>query len=250
MSIEMAAKSSFRFGLSLISLCMLCAVLTGCDRRDDRGIILDEVRGKEISLPEDEYGTLTALPSEGIPETGSLTGVPGDQTTYDSGEQCPDVSDDIYVHVCGAVSKEGVYSLTAGARVVEAVEAAGGFTDDADRSYVNLAGLLQDGMKIRIPTIEESSQASAETGGMAVTEAYGIEQASQDKGESAASGKININTASEEQLCSLPGVGTARAKSIIEYRETHGGFSCIEDIMKVSGIKERSFARIRELIDI
>jgi len=137
----------------------------------------------------------------------------------------------VVVHVCGAVVSPGVYELPAGSRIADAVDTAGGFAEDADESYVNLAGIPVDGEQIRIPTREE---------------ALLLQQAAQTAEK--ASGKVNINTADKSLLCTLPGIGEVRADSIIAYREQHGGFSAIEDIMQVSGIKESSFQKIKERI--
>ena len=132
----------------------------------------------------------------------------------------------VSVYVCGAVNVPGVYALDADLRVADAVEAAGGMRKDADTEYVNLAQRLSDGIKIRIPTLEETM---AET--------------SQTK-------LVNINTADETALCTLSGIGSAKAKKIIEYREKNGPFSRIEDIMNVPGIKEAGFEKIKEQITI
>ena len=133
----------------------------------------------------------------------------------------------IFVHVCGAVQKEGVYELPTGSRVYEAIELAGGFREDAAVSEVNQAELLEDETRIYIPTTAELLQ----------------EQSKKD-------GKININKASKEELMTLPGVGESRADSIIQYRTEQGAFKRIEDIMQISGIKEALFDKIKELIKV
>lgn len=132
----------------------------------------------------------------------------------------------VSVYVCGAVKSPGVYTLGADQRIADAVEAAGGMRKDADTEYVNLAQRLSDGIKIRIPTVDEALS------------------------EGAATKLININTADEAALCTLTGIGSAKAKKIIEYREKNGPFSKIEDIMKVPGIKEAGFDKIKEQITI
>jgi len=137
----------------------------------------------------------------------------------------------VVVHVCGAVMQPGVYELEKGSRIAQAVDMAGGFAEDADESYVNLAELLTDGTQIYIPTKEE---------------ALVLKQESQEMGNS--SGKVNINTADKALLCTLPGIGETRATDIIAYRQKNGGFSSIEDIMKVSGIKEAGFQKIKDKI--
>ena len=137
----------------------------------------------------------------------------------------------VTVHICGAVVNPGVYELPPGSRIVDAVDKAGGLSVDADESYVNLAAVPNDGEQIFIPTIEESVI---------------MKKTRQETGVS--SGKVNINTADKALLCTLPGIGDTRAADIIAYRQEHGNFSAIEDIMQVSGIKEGSFQKIKEMI--
>ena len=132
----------------------------------------------------------------------------------------------IYVYVCGAVNQEGVYELPTGSRVYEAIEMAGGFREDADSRSVNQAQVLSDEERIYVPVIGEENI---------------VEESD---------GRININKASKEELMTLPGVGASRADSIIKYREEHGRFQSVEDIMLVSGIKEGLYEKIKDLITI
>lgn len=154
-------------------------------------------------------------------------------------------SSTLFVHICGEVVNPGVYELPAGSRIFEAVEEAGGFTLEAEKSYVNLAQQLEDGYKIRIPAIGEEPETEPEqypgiqTGQPAILQSV---QAGTD------SGLVDINRADKTELCTLPGVGESRAESIISYREKNGGFSRIEDIMKVEGIKEGMFAKMKDKI--
>ena len=140
---------------------------------------------------------------------------------------------DIYVHICGAVINPGVYQVPAGTRVYQALELAGGSSDDAYLSGINLADKLADGQKVYIPAEGENAE--------------GI--LSIDSGD-VQSVMININTASEAELMTLPGIGQSRAKDIINYRVKNGLFESIDDIMKVSGIKEAAFEKIKDLIKV
>ena len=158
----------------------------------------------------------------------------------------------IVVHVCGAVNREGVYTLDAGSRVYEAVAAAGGFAQGADEAYINQAEILTDGVRLRIPTREETEAAAsltAEAQAPVPDVLVGGAAAQTDTG-GMAGGKININTADAETLCRLPGVGESTAAKIIAWRDANGGFSRIEDIMQVSGIKEKLFAKIKDDITV
>jgi competence protein ComEA len=155
----------------------------------------------------------------------------------------------ICVYVCGAVKEPGVYELSEGSRCLDAVDAAGGFSEDADRNYVNLAALLTDGVKLQIPTIEEVEGTAP--GKIDSFEGGSVPDVGGGTGAGlAGSGLININKASKEELTALPGIGNATAEKIVKYREEHGGFKNLEDIMKVSGIKDKLFSRIREYITI
>ena len=144
-----------------------------------------------------------------------------------------DSNTDIYVHICGAVINPGVYQVPAGTRVYQALELAGGSSDDAYLSGINLADKLADGQKVYIPSEGEHAE--------------GI--LSIDSGD-VQSVMININTASEAELMTLPGIGQSRAKDIINYRVKNGLFESINDIMKVSGIKEAAFEKIKDLIKV
>jgi competence protein ComEA len=138
---------------------------------------------------------------------------------------------EIYVYVCGEVKKPGVYTLPKGSRADDALNSAGGFTDNADTEYVNLAAKVNDGDRLYFPDKEE-----------ALTE--------REKEEAEMSGLVNINTADETLLCTLPGIGSARAKDIISYRESHGDFETKEDIMNVSGIKDAAYSKICDKITV
>lgn len=142
-----------------------------------------------------------------------------------------------YVHICGAVANPGVYELLAGERVYRAVERAGGFTEAAAQDYLNLAETVSDGMKLIVPTREELQR---EPG----ADLYGAAQEPEEPG------KVNLNTATKEQLMTLKGIGEARAEDIIRYREESGGFQTIEDIMKVSGIKDAAFQKIKDEVTV
>ena len=137
-------------------------------------------------------------------------------------------SGEVVVHVAGAVSSPGVYTLPADSRVDDAVRAAGA-TADADLSQLNLAQKLADGQKITVPV---AGAAPADGSSAATT-------ADSDNG-----GLININTATQEELESLPSIGEVRAQAIITYREEHGGFRTIDELKEVSGIGDKIFADI------
>ena len=148
----------------------------------------------------------------------------------------------IYVYVCGQVVSPGVYTLRQGDRLYQAVEMAGGALPEADLGRMNLAALLGDGQKIYVPSYEETEVLEA------------VEESTNDMismdGMSESSGLVNINQASMEELMSLPGIGTSKAEAILSYRQEHGAFQTPEDLMKVPGVKEGTYAQIKDRISI
>ncbi len=151
----------------------------------------------------------------------------------------------IYVHVVGAVQAPGMVQLQAGARVSDAVDAAGGFASDADQLSVNLARQVTDGEQI----VVGSTQASA-SGSASGESASGSSGSAADTGGTASTGKVNINTATVEQLTTLKGVGESTAQKIIDYRQQNGSFKTIEDIKNVSGIGDKKYAAIKDSITV
>lgn len=144
-----------------------------------------------------------------------------------------------YIHLCGAVKNPGIYILPEGSRIYEAVLMAGGLTEDACEESVNQAEVLTDGQLIKILTKEE-----------AVAADNSVVDGSKEAAETVSDGRINLNTATVSELTTLPGVGESKAEAIIAYREEHDGFSSIEEIMNIAGIKDGIFQRIKEKIKV
>ena len=148
------------------------------------------------------------------------------------------------VHVGGAVAAPGVYDLAEGARVLDAVEAAGGFAEGAARDALNLARTVSDGEQVVVPS--EADIAAQEAASAGVGGASAGAGASAPAGS--ASGKVNINTASATQLDTLPGVGASTAEKIVADREANGPFKTVEDLKRVSGIGDKKFAALADAI--
>ena len=147
----------------------------------------------------------------------------------------------IVVHVSGAVNNEGIVELEADSRVADAIEKVGGLKPDANMKEVNLASKLEDGMKIYIPSnTEQEIQENNNTSSI-------IQNSTANKKQTS---KININTATQEELDSLPGIGPSTALKIINYRKENGKFSKIEDLKEVSGIGEAKFNQLKDLITV
>jgi competence protein ComEA len=144
----------------------------------------------------------------------------------------------IYIHVVGRVQAPGLYRLAPGARVVDAIAAAGGLTPEADAAAVNLARPVSDGEQLVVTAVGEAPPASAAGGG---TGASGV---------AAPGAKVNLNTADQTALETLPRVGPALAQRIMAWREQNGRFSSIEDLRAVSGIGDRTFEQLAPLVTV
>ena len=162
----------------------------------------------------------------------------------------------LVVHICGAVSAPGVYELPAGSRIIDAVEAGGGFLPEADEACCNLAEEIVDGCQIYIMTKSEScADGQAEKkAGIQTSPDSDMQTTDRNVRSNSATalenGLVNLNTADVAALMTLPGIGESRAKAIISYREQHGAFAQIEDIMKISGIKQAAFSKIKDKITV
>lgn len=190
-----------------VTLFLLVSVSGGCQKNESENFLLKESgekeSGREVSEPEESM-------KENLQEKKK-----------------------IYVQVNGAVKNPGVYELEEGSRIFQAVELAGGITEEADAGALNQAEMLKDGQMIRIPRYGETE-----------------EQLSQMEGAGQEDGRVNLNTATEAELMTLPGIGTAKAKSILAWREENGSFLQVEDLMKIEGIKSGVFSKIKDSVKV
>ena len=225
-------------GKIVISVLAAVIVLSGC-KREKQTVFTDTVyasgtRGSSASW-SDSGGTA----SQAQDGTGDLKEQVQDEL---SGKDLTEQEDTICVFVCGAVNCEGVYELPESARVIDAVEAAGGYSEEADRIYVNQAEYVYDTQRVEIPTIEEAKRLReiAEETGMSAG----------DSGSARESNLIDINTADKAQLMKIPGIGENKADRIIEYRQIHGRFGSCEELMNVSGIGSGMYEKIKDCITV
>lgn len=151
-------------------------------------------------------------------------------------EEQPDIEVTMYVDISGAVNKPGIYSVDSETRLYEVIELAGGLTNDADIDSINQAEFVEDGQKILIPVVNRK-----------VEEAGASASGDNSAGSVSSAGKININTASKEELKQLNGIGDAIADRIIEYRNSTR-FNSIEDLKSVKGIGDSTFEKNRDRI--
>ena len=149
----------------------------------------------------------------------------------DEGTGNSSYDESVVVYVTGAVLHPGVYEVGGNMRVSDAIEAAGGFKNNAAADYLNLAAQLSDGEKITVPTKKEAKALNKDD-------------------DSDESHLVNINTAAKEELMTLPGIGESKADAIIAYRQENGGYRNIEELMQISGIKEGVYSRIKDQIRV
>lgn len=164
----------------------------------------------------------------------------GDASSDDESSAKSSSAAEVYVDVDGAVVRPGVYRLKDGARVSQAIDAAGGLTAEADVTGLNRASKVADGQKIYVPKVGEQQTVSADGGadGGAVLAS----------GANDVAGLVNINTASAAELQTLSGIGPSMAQSIIDERTKNGAFASVDDLMRVSGIGEKKLAKIKDCI--
>lgn len=169
-----------------------------------------------------------------VVESGDQAGTSQDDAEEDQDAESAETF--LYVHVTGAVTKPGLYEMPQGSRVKDAVDAAGGFSKDAQQESVNLARLLSDGEQVVVASKSAAAPSSS--------------SASSSPSTSAQGGKVNINSANAEQLMEIDGIGEATAAKIIAYREENGPFKSIEDIKDVSGIGDKKFESMKDSITV
>ena len=208
----------------------LSLAVTGCS---DKAVTLSDITENNAG----EGGALADAQIDAQAGDGSWQ-VPGDSLPDSARpDSSPETSSPatITVYICGSVINPGVYELPEGSRIFDGLDAAGGFAEGADETRINLAGYLHDGEMVFFP--EEGEEIPKE----AAVSAAGVSPG-------ASTALININTASEDTLCTLPGIGSSKAKAIIKYREENGLFTDISQIMNVSGIGENLYNNIKDLI--
>ena len=154
-------------------------------------------------------------------------------TSEEQGTTQSDTQTEIYVYVCGHVKKPGVYQFSADSRICDALESAGGVTKDGNAEALNQAEHMTDGQTLYVPGPEE------EEAGKQAEEAAVAED-----------GRVNLNSAGKEELMTLPGIGEAKAATILQYREENGSFQSIEELMNIPGIKEGVFNKIKDSIKV
>lgn len=173
---------------------------------------------KSFQLEDDDFIDVVAEQDEDLEQSNEFA---DDETTF-------------IVDIKGEINRPGVYEVDQSARVNDVIHLAGGFTDEADENYINLAQKVQDEMVIIVPKVGETED---------------LPMISQT-GSTSDEPKVNINQATKEELETLPGIGPAKAQAIIDYREENGMFEVVDDLLQVNGIGEKTLENLRDHIDV
>lgn len=220
-----------RKGLATALLCMPFILTGGCGERSKTyrtGLVSERIT--EASQNSDfEESSLKEAKSDDSDEGRA------EAVEYEEAETAG------FVYVCGAVKEPGVYPVCEGMRVFEAIALAGGFAKGADEEWLNQADFVADGQKLYVFTEAETSRMQAETD---------AQKQLPETGVSVQNTKINLNTADRDTLMTLPGIGEAKADSILQYRTEHGAFRDKEELMEIPGIKQAVFSKIKDRITV
>ena len=202
--------------ISLFLILCMTAVNTGCQKKQETDFILENPKEHTDNEKQTE-GNKDIKEGKSDSEKEKST-------------------ENIFVYVCGAVQKPGVYEFLPGQRICDAIAAAGGLSEQAAGDSLNQAEVLSDGQMLRVLTTEEAAAATVQPG--------------QETAESSRDGRVDINTADASALMSLPGIGQSKADAIIAYRNEHGAFKAPEELMNISGIKEGVYQKIKDSIKV
>ncbi|MDQ3930597.1 MAG: ComEA family DNA-binding protein [Chloroflexota bacterium] len=194
---------------------------------------------------------IASVPSPQPERTAVSLGVlsPGTPVTTKSTASPAPIAQTLVVYVSGEVTTPGVYTLPMGSRVADAVAAAGGFTEQANREGINLAARVNDEQHISVPKLGQKMEEPTVVPS-ATTEAVAGDASTTPSPTGAPGGKVNINTASAKELEALPGIGEVLAKRIVADREANGPFKTVDDLMRVPGIKEGVMSQLRNLVTV
>ncbi len=234
----MKKLTSIKTGILCIFVCM---VFLGCGAKNSPEYYssLSE-SGLDSGKDDEADGT----------ETGVNQNISADDTVVSNSDRSESKTDtsDLCVYVCGEVVNPGVYTLSGGARVCDAIELAGGFTESAAADYLNQAEYVTDSQKLYVPSQDEVTRLIEEGTAFQDGSTQSITSGQAQASNAASTGKININTADVSELTTITGIGETRAKAIVDYRTEHGSFKDTKDITNVSGIGDATYEKIKDSI--
>lgn len=223
-----------RIYLSALVIIMVISSITACKKEEATVYFATETEQNAVADSDVRISDENAVDAA---DTGKGADLDSDAAadTDTSAKWC--------VYICGSVVNPGVYYMDHGTRICDLVDTAGGMTEEACTSYWNLAEELYDGRMIYVPTAKEVEENLS-------PDMWKQNSDQTTEGNGSSSGKININTATKDQLMTLSGIGESKADSIIRYRTENGNFSAVEDITKVSGIGEAMLNKIKDDITV
>ncbi len=223
--------------LLLTGICYSCAYKKG----EPTAELITSLTGSDNQATEDHPITKEHLTSDDKQLSNAKQTSEKDKPSNKASEENGELTSDIYVHLCGAVKQPGVYQAPVNSRVIDLIKQAGGLAKEAAGDYINQAQQVTDGQRIYIPTKDEVKEMSAAT-------VLFLDEGNQET--SSSKKLVNINLADTTELMELPGIGEAKATSIIEYRTANGSFQTIEELMKIPGIKEGLFNKVSSFITV
>jgi competence protein ComEA len=244
----MKQQKIIKISLTIVII-LIAGIFYSCREKDNQKTIL--------SLQNQDSNTTTSsgsnqsdkdvLDSQTVADADSngksqsdVTNMNGSMANQESNEKNTET---IYVHLCGAVKNPDVYQVSADSRLIDLISLAGGLMEDAAGDFVNQASKVSDGQQIYIPTKDEVEGKIPTT---TVLDSNDSNKSNNDNNTD----KVNINTATKDELMTLSGIGESKADSIIAYREEHNGFKEIEDIKNINGIKDSVFNKVCDKITI
>ena len=222
---------------------MLSIIVLYCAKRSVRGIVLMDKRRVGITVAMVILGIIVCAGMALFSKRSGITIESEERSTEESYAQETEESksDPFPVYICGEVNLPGIYKLQSAAYLYELIDLAGGLTENADRDHLDMVYKVENSQSIYIPSIN----AQEEGEGLFVPRTD-----NEGKADNSNGGKVNLNSANESDLMTLPGIGEKTAKKIVAYREEHGRFSSLEELMQVPGIGESKYEVIRDLICI
>ena len=238
-----------KYRTTLILLWML--FLTGCG---GQSYFEEQTALQETETVAEQSETTGSGKTKSVPEVTEKENPVGEALQTES-STAESEAQSIYVDLSGAVNRPGVYEAAYGSRLFQVIEQAGGLTGQADVSSINRAAEVRDGEKIYIYSIGEERlpedvQTTAGAGASGGTDSMAVSGAGGAKEAFLPDGRLDLNTATKEQLLNLPGIGEQKAEAILSYREEHGGFSSPDEIKNISGIKEGVYRKIQDQIGV
>jgi competence protein ComEA len=229
----------------LIAALITAVIVSAVGQQAGRQVIGPAAAGTDTATTD---GTATDAPA---PEPRT-TGAPGGSGQADDSGARDAAGAIIFVHVLGAVRRSGLFELREGARVMDAVAAAGGLTETADPAGVNLARRVADGEQLYVPALGEAQPGAppGDTQGGTAGGTGGAGGGAAGGGPAVVAGKVNLNSATTADLEDLPRIGPAMAQRIIDYREANGRFTSVDELRNVTGIGEKTFDGLKDLVTV